>query len=220
MSQAKEDYIKTIYKLQKEEDKVSTQKLAQMLGVSSPSVTKMIKKLKEEEWVDYTSYQGVALTEKGRAKALEMIRRHRLIELYLHEKLGYTWDEVHEEAEALEHHVSPRFIERIERILNYPKFDPHGDPIPCKKGNLPTSSTITLLDIQPPKEVIVTRVNDGNPKFLQYLASMDLHIHTLVKVVKKAPFHGPMTLKIGDRLEMIGEEVCRQIYVKEKEENV
>ena len=133
-SQAVEDYLKAIYSLQQEDESVSTTRLAKRVGTSPAAVTKMIKHLAENKLIDYTPYYGVRLTPAGERIALEILRHHRLLELYLHEALGYDWDEVHAEAEKLEHHISEEFEARIDKLLNFPLTDPHGEPIPTRDG--------------------------------------------------------------------------------------
>lgn len=213
VSQASEDYLKAIFKLEKENSPVGTRKIAEFLKISSASVTKMLQKLEKQKLVNYTSYQGVRLTKKGTGIALAILRRHRLLELFLKEELGYSWDEVHEEAESLEHHVSDRFVERIAEILGYPEFDPHGDPIPNQKGEFPLRDSTALSLIEPPQRVVICRVPDGDASLLQYLAEIKVVPGQVAQVQDQAPFQGPLTLKIGRKTQIIGRELARKIFV-------
>ena len=144
-----EDYVKAIFKLQQEDEKVSTTVLARKLGTSPAAVTKMMKQLSENHLLDYTPYHGVRLTPSGEKIALEIIRHHRLIELYLHQALGYSWDQVDAEAEKLEHHISEEFEDRIDRILDFPTRDPHGDPIPTRDGWMEAHRGTSLANAVP-----------------------------------------------------------------------
>src|SRR6056297_3859017 len=148
LSQSVEDYLKAIYKLETDEKGASTTRIAESLDVSSASATNMVKRLSEMGLVDYESYKGASLTNSGRKIALEIIRHHRLLELYLLEVMGYSWDEVHEEAEKLEHHISERFEEKIAKLLDNPTHDPHGDPIPTKDGLIPEMDVEPLVNAE------------------------------------------------------------------------
>ena len=213
VSQAAEDYLKSIFKLEKESTPVGTRKIAEFLKISSASVTKMLQKLEGQKLVNYASYQGVRLTKKGAGIALATLRRHRLLELFLKEELGYSWDEVHEEAERLEHHVSERFVERIAEILGYPEFDPHGDPIPNEHGELPSIDSEALALVKAPQRVKICRVPDGDSELLQYLAEIRVVPGQVVQVQDQAPFQGPLTLKIGRKTQILGWELARKIFV-------
>jgi len=214
LSQAVEDYIKCIYSLEIEVGEgVSTTIIAESLGVSSASVTNMIKRLSKMGLVKYESYYGTSLTEAGRKIALEIIRHHRLLELYLKEVMGYSWDEVHDEAEKLEHHISERFEDRIAELLNHPTHDPHGDPIPSKDGVMPEIANRPLADLPEGKNWMVGRVVDQNPELLRYLEKIGLVPGAEVEVSEKAPLKGPITLKIEGREQVIGYDVATNVYV-------
>lgn len=193
-----EDYLKAIYLLQQKGGEVTTSSLGDQLGGFKPgSVTGMVKKLAELNLVEHTPYQGVRLTETGSKIALEVLRHHRLLELYLVEALGYSWDEVHEEAEALEHYISEKLEARIAAHLGEPTFDPHGDPIPDLHGTLPTSNSLRLTDLPLQGAGVVVRVSDQSADRLRYLADLGLVPGALVRVVAAAPFDGPLSLQIG-----------------------
>lgn len=192
-----ENYLKAIYHLQStREDRVNTKAIAESLDISQPSVTSMLKALAVDGLVDYAAYKGVRLSDAGRAMALHVIRNHRLIEMFLVQTLGYGWDEVHDEAERLEHAMSGTLADRIEAFLGFPKFDPHGDPIPSSSGELPTRSTRRLADVQPPDKVRITRVLDQEPAVLRYLHELGLRPDVSVQLDKIHPFDGPLELSI------------------------
>lgn len=215
LSQAVEDYVKGIYHLQQDdaEKGVSTTRIAEAMQVAPASVTSMVKRLSTMGLLHYTSHRGVLLTPAGERVALEIIRHHRLLELYLSEVLGYSWDEVHEEAEHLEHHISEQFEERIFELLGRPTHDPHGDPIPSKEGVMPELYDTPLKDIEPGHSVTIRRVFDRDPELLRYLSEVGLTPGTELTVVEKGPFKGPIRLVAGGREQVIGHEVAGCIYV-------
>lgn len=213
LSQAVEDYLKTIYKLQVDERPVATTEIARTLAVASASVTNMVKRLAEMGLVDHESYKGVRLTAPGEKIALEIIRHHRLLETYLKEVMGYSWEEIHEEAEHLEHHISEAFEERMAAMLGHPTHDPHGDPIPTRDGKIAPSSTDALADAELGQALVVQRVSDEDPALLHYLEEIGLLPQAEVRVVSRAPFNGPLTLQVGQAEQVIGHEVARQVYV-------
>jgi len=215
LSQAIQDYLKAIYKLQGEEP-VSTTDLSKELGVSGASVTGMLKRLAKMGLVEYNSYHGAKLTPAGEKVALETIRFHRLLELYLKEKLNYPLDKVHEEACRLEHFISEEFIERINKILGEPRFDPHGHPIPTKDGKIPKMDEISLIDAELYKNYVISHLDDDDTELLSYLESLNLLPETQIQIMEKAPFFGPITLKIvkTNKKQVIGFEVAKRIYLK------
>lgn len=213
LSRSIEDYIKAIYALEGEEEKASTKQIAQRLGVKMASVTGMIKHLASEGYVSHTPYYGVQMTERGRAVALGMIRRHRLIELFLSKTLGLSWDEVHNDAEVLEHVVSDRLIERMHEVLGFPEVDPHGSPIPRKDGSIPPPRGVRLDEMTPGQRGRIAEVDDRDPEFLRYLTSLKLKIGTLIRVRERAPFNGPITLSAAGRPVAIGHEAGARIRV-------
>ena len=215
LSQAVEDYLKTIYKLESEGVGASTTKIAEAMDVSSASATNMIKRLSKMGLVDYQSYKGARLTKTGKKIALEIIRHHRLLELYLLEILGYSWDEVHDEAEKLEHHISEQFEDKIAELLNDPDYDPHGDPIPTKEGVMPEMETVPLVKAREDQSYIISRVKDQDPDLLRYLEKIGLLPGTKIRIIEKAPFKGPVTLLVEDTEQALGFDVASNIFVGE-----
>jgi DtxR family Mn-dependent transcriptional regulator len=210
-----EDYLKAIYFLQQHRDVVTTSMLGELRGFKPGSVTGMIKKLAEMNLVAHTPYQGVQLTEAGKKIALEVIRHHRLIELYLVEALGYSWDEVHEEAERLEHHISEKLEARIAAHLGQPDFDPHGDPIPSLEGKLPDSASLCLADLPVGAKGRVARVQDQDADRLRYLADLGLVPGALVEIIASAPFDGPLSVRIGSAAHALDRRMAQMILVEQ-----
>ena len=217
LSQSIEDYLKVIYKLQHGSDaptQVTTSILAERMGVTAASATNMIKKLAEVNLLEYAPYKGVVLREAGEKIALETIRHHRLIELYLSEALGYSWDAVDAEAERLEHAISEKLEERIDSMLGHPTIGAHGEPIPDKNGQVEEQTYARLSDIDRGQRAVVKRVSDRDPAMLRYMDDMGLQLNTVVEVCEKAPFKGPLTLLIEtDQPQTLGLEVARHIFV-------
>lgn len=214
-SQSVEDYLKAIYKLESTLDGrgVSTSKLAKEMDVANASVTNMVKRLSNLGMVTYKSYYGAKLTEAGRKIALEMIRHHRLLELYLAEMLGYSWDQVHDEAEKLEHHISEQFEDKISELLNDPKFDPHGDPIPTKDGLMPNLGLQALSTVDDNRSYEVKRVRNQSPELLRYLDDYGLTPGTMVSIKKREPFDGPLELDVDGKKITLGYKIASDILV-------
>ena len=212
LSQSIEDYLKAIYKLD-EQGAVSTSDVASGLGVSPASVTNMIKKLAGLDLVEHESYKGVRLTPLGRSAALEIIRHHRLLETYLREVMGYSWHQMHEEAERLEHHISEEFESKIDEMLGHPTHDPHGHPIPSLNGDISLPATLPLSAASQGHKVTVHHVSDGDPDLLVYLEEVGLMPKATLTVVEKAPFDGPVTVRIDKRDEVIGQRVANEVFV-------
>lgn len=195
-----EDYVKVIYDLQERgSGRVTISAIAERLAVSNSSVSGMLRKLGDLGLVEHVRYGDVHLTGTGDKLALEVLRRHRLIESYLVEALGYSWDEVHEEAEILEHVVSDRFVERIADHLGDPAVDPHGDPIPTREGEVAERSTHLLSEAAAGTVGLIVRVNDSDPDLLRYLAEREIGIGMRVEVVEHQPFGGPMVVRVRRR---------------------
>ncbi len=211
-----EDYLKAIYSLRQTGETVRTAALAARLNVKPPTVTAMLKTLADLNLIRYEPYRGVELTDAGERMALEVVRHHRLIELYLVEALGFSWDEVHEEAEVLEHFISEKLEARIADYLGNPTHDPHGDPIPNLDGTLPDTTTNTLADFSPAaQEIRVIRIRDQNADRLRYLAEIGLVPQTLIKIVAVEPFDGPVTIQIGKKKIALDRQLARLILVEE-----
>ncbi len=216
LSPAVEDYLKAIYKLQVEaaDEAVSTGAVAQAQDVSAASATNMVKRLAEMGLATYESYKGVRLTDAGAKVALEIIRHHRLLELYLREMMDYPWEKVHEEAEHLEHHISEAFEERLEKMLGYPTHDPHGDPIPTRAGTIAETATRPLTEVAAGQRIVIQRVSDTDPAFLDYLEEVGLLPGCSVQVLGKAPFEGPLTIRTGTQEHVVGHNVARKVFVE------
>lgn len=211
-----EDYVRAIYDLQRTESPVPTTVLARQKGVAPASVTGMIKRLHELGLVDHERYGGVRLTRSGEKVALEVIRHHRLIETFLAEAMGLAWDEVHEEAHRLEHHISENLEDRMAEMLGNPVRDPHGAPIPPKDGPFTEPAYASLADVQAAQKVVIREVMDEDPARLRYLAELGLLPDVVVDVIAVGPFDGPITLRVGaDGTEhAIGRELARTISVE------
>lgn len=214
LSQAVQDYLKTIYKLQDIEDVVSTTSIAKEMNISGASVTGMLKKLSTMKLVDYNSYKGVRLTDDGVKIALEILRHHRLLELYLKESLGFSLAKVHDEACRLEHYVSDEFVEKIDSLLGYPQYSPLGNPIPSKDGVLPDNSSTSLVHVDLNKPYRIKRISDENTEMVDYFEKMGMLPGVGITVLTRAPFNGPMTIVYNDHEEIIGYEVAKNIFVE------
>ncbi len=213
ITQAIQDYLKIIFKLGRSGKPVSTTAIADRLNVSQASVTGMVKKLSDLKLIRYKPYYGVVLTEAGRKVALEIIRHHRLLELYLAEALGYSWDKVHAEAENLEHHISEEFEEKMARILGDPEFDPHGAPIPTKDGALPELQLQPLTLACSGRMVHVRQVSDRDPEMLRYLGSIGIYPQSELEVLTKAPFGGPLHVRINGVEHHLSETLTNEIFI-------
>jgi DtxR family Mn-dependent transcriptional regulator len=215
--QAVEDYLKTIYMLEQEESPVSTSRIASAREVRPGSVTSMMQRLHKLNLLHYEKHRGVTLTESGREIALEVIRHHRLVELYLIEALGFSWDEVHEQADILEHVISEKLEERMAAALNYPEFDPHGDPIPSKEGHMAETKNEPLTALPAGTSAIVSRIpDDADSDLLRYLGKLGLVPGNELEVIDIAPFDGPLTVLIGGETRIIGFKVADSVLVERK----
>src|SRR3954449_1637572 len=214
-SHAIEDYAKAIYVLETRGDEpVSTNALAERLGVTPGSVSAMIKKLDDAELVSRTPYRGVRLTSSGRRVALEVIRHHRLLELFLAEVLDMPWDRVHKEAEVLEHVLSTELEEIIAEKLGNPTRDPHGDPIPSAEFEIEEQETCSLADLQPGDEGVFVRVSDSEPEMLRYLGERGVTPGQSFEVVERQPFGGPLFVRFGADVHPLGGELAQAMRVE------
>lgn len=218
LSESIQDYIKAIYELSPSGEPTSTNQLAERLDVQPASVTGMLKRLSSMEppLVVYHKHRGVQLTEEGRKASLRVIRQHRLIELFLVKILGYSWDEIHDEAERLEHAVSPRFGERLAWLLGEPDFDPHGDPIPSRDLLLPEMQTIPLSDVAAGQPVRVRRVPTSNPALLRYLADLGIQPGVELVVLVQVPFDRTVHIRVdqNNAERVLGPEISRLLQVE------
>ena len=213
--QAIEDYLKTIYALAELESPVSTSRIAEARQVKAGSVTNMLQRLAKLNLVNYEKHYGVTLTNTGEKIALEVIRHHRLIEAYLIEALGFSWDEVHEQADILEHVISEKLEERIAAALGHPNFDPHGDPIPAKDGTIISIEYQPLSSVAIGESATVARIiDDDKSELLRYLAELGLTPGTAVRVLETAPFDGPITLDIDGTKKVVGFAIAQQVLTK------
>ena len=219
ISHAVQDYLKAIYKLENSHEadgSVNTKVLSEQMDVAAASVTNMVKRLAEMKLVAYTPYKGFALTGAGEKIALEVIRHHRLLERYLADTLGYSWDEVDAEADRLEHVISEEFEDRIDAALGFPTTDPHGDPIPGKDGTIKKHDTERLSEIEAGKTVVIKQVSDDSSEMLRYMDGLGLRPLATVQVVDRAPFNGPMLVSVDQSGEhSLGLEVAGHIFVSE-----
>ena len=212
---SEENYLKAIYHLAKQENaSVSTNAIAQKMRTKASSVTDMIKKLSDKGHVEYQKYKGVKLTEKGRLAAVSVIRKHRLWEVFLVKKLNFSWDEVHEVAEQLEHIKSEKLTQQLDVFLEYPTKDPHGDPIPDCDGNMPSTQKLLLSKIEPNNKCICIGVKDSTSNFLQYLDKHNIALGTKITVISKEAFDESMTIKINKTQMVISKEVTHNLFVK------
>ena len=217
MTLTEENYIKAIYHLGKQgSQSVSTNALAESMHTKASSATDMIKKLSEKELVNYVKYQGVSLTDNGQLVAKNIIRKHRLWEVFLVEKLNFSWDEVHDVAEQLEHIKSEKLIDELDAFLNYPKYDPHGDPIPDKNGNFNSIDKIVLASADTKTRYKCVGVKDTSTKFLRYLDTNNIALGTLIEVLYKEPFDNSLKLKYNDTEITVSQHVSKNIYVTKK----
>jgi DtxR family Mn-dependent transcriptional regulator len=220
------DYLAAIYKLgevqARSSDKVTTSALAEMMHVSPAAASSMLKRLEESNFAERSNVDGITLTEQGRLAALQLIRRHRLIEVFLVQVMGFTWDQVDFEAHRLEHSISSTFEERIDALCDFPTHCPHGDPIPHKDGTLPTETLLSVLDLRPGQVGTLRRVGTNDARVLRYLTQLALEPGRALRLVDLAPFNGPVTLELldgphGDTIaatKMLGSELAAQLYVR------
>lgn len=208
-----EDYLKAIYELELAGGAASTNDIAQRLSFAPASVTGMIRRLADHGLLSYERYRGVTLTTSGRRAALRTLRRHRVIEAYLVETLGYRWDNVHDEAERLEHAASEELIDKMAAAIGEPVVDPHGAPIPTREGTVDETQYCSLADLGPGHRVAVVRVSDDDPEVLRYLASMGIRPGVTIAVLACEPFDGPITLSVAGERISIGTPLAAQVMV-------
>ena len=210
-----ENYIKAIYKLSANgTQEVNTNAIAEALDTKAASVTDMLRKLSTKGIVHYVKYRGVTLSEQGERTALQIIRKHRLWEVFLVDKLKFNWDEVHEVAEELEHINSDLLIKRLDEFLGYPKFDPHGDPIPSEDGEMNLKQQKLLAEMEVNDSGIVVGVNDSQPLFLQYLDKMGIYLGAKVKVIDRIPYDNSLEISLENKKNLVvSSEVSRNIFL-------
>jgi DtxR family Mn-dependent transcriptional regulator len=216
LSRSVEDYLKAIFSLTERGEPASTSAVAQALEVQPASVTGMVKRLAESGLMEHVPYRGVRLTARGTKEALGIIRRHRILETYLVERLGYSWEDVHAEAERLEHAASDRLVDSMAHALEDPSHDPHGAPIPTSAGEIETTDFVTLADTPLGRSVHIRAVADEDPERLRYLESKGLLPGVELSVVDRAPPAGPVTVRVGGSGgtdQVVGQELASRIFV-------
>ena len=215
ITRSEENYLKTIFSVfMQTQSNVSTNEIANLLETSPASVTEMIKKLQEKNLVIYEKYNGVRLSNDGENKAISIIRKHRLWETFLVRKLDFSWSEVHDVAEQLEHIKSEKLIDKLDQLLNYPKFDPHGDPIPSKKGVFKFQERISIFEMGINEEGIIMGVSLDNRDFLDHLTKLKISIGTKVKVIEQIKFDQSMKIEFDSKIEHVSKEIAENILIK------
>ena len=214
-----QDYVKVIYTFTEWQDRpITASQLATRLSVANSSASEMIRKLMDLGLVSHEPYSSIELTADGLHLALAMVRRHRLLETFLVNELGYRWDEVHDEAELLEHTVSDTFIERLDRKLGHPSRDPHGDPIPTADGRISLPDAQALGELDDGHRGRITRISDANPELLRFLAAESIALDSPVQVLQRKPFGGPLVVSVGDpdtaRTFDFGEELTTSLWIE------
>lgn len=216
VSQAEENYLKALFHLTNEiqdETEAGTNELADALDVTPATTNNMLKKLKEKKLVTYEKYGKITLTKEGRSLAVEIVRKHRLWETFLYEKLNFTWDEVHEVAEQLEHIKSAKLVEQLEKFLDYPEIDPHGDPIPNDEGEIKFIRRKTLAEIEVGKICKLIAVKDNSSPFLQYVVKLGLGLSSEIKIISRQEFDGTMEIEVDKTRSTISKKVAQNLFV-------
>lgn len=216
VSQTEENYLKALFHLTYETDgqtEAGTNELADYLEVKPASANDMLKKLKEKDYVSYEKYRKITLTEKGKDIAVEIVRKHRLWETFLYEKMNFTWDEVHEVAEQLEHIKSQKLVEQLERFLDFPEIDPHGDPIPNSEGEIKKIARKSLSEISVGSVCRLVAVKDGSVTFLQYVTKLGLDLSSKIKVVNRQEFDGSMEIEINNQRFTVSQKFGNNLFV-------
>ena len=214
-----EDYLKAIYEIERNAGAAGTNEIAQRLGCAAASVSGMVKRLADQGLISHERYHGARLTAEGRRTALKLLRRHRVIEAYLTRALDYPWDSVHEEAERLEHAASDDLIDRMAAAIGQPSTDPHGAPIPTREGAIVEPSYRSVAELEPGERARVARVSDNDGPRLRYLAELGIVPGAQIRVVSRAPFEGPITLKVARNEHPIGASLAAQIFVDDREDS-
>lgn len=211
---AEENYLKAIYNLSQQESGATASKLSEKLNVKLPTINSMVNKLAEKELVEYQKYKGFILTAKGQKYALEVIRKHRLTELFLVKIMGFGWEEVHDIAEEVEHIKSPAFFEKMDLILSNPKFDPHGTPIPDKEGKLPKNTLKQLSSIEVGKTITFVAVSDSSTDFLSYLSRVGLTLYSSIQIIDREVFDGLLKIETNKQTLTLSGQVADKILVE------
>lgn len=216
LTYTEENYLKTIFSLSNIEGQAaSTNAIAKKLETKASSVTDMIKKLADKKLVNYQKYQGATLTKKGMSIAVSIVRNHRLWEVFLVEKLDFSWDQVHELAEQLEHIKSDQLIEKLDDFLGHPRRDPHGDPIPDKNGNIDQGINEPLSNLDEGKSCVVVGVRDSSSLFLKFLDNSNIKLGSIIKVNQKEAFDNSMLVEIDNEIRSLSIQITKNIFVEE-----
>ncbi|MDG1238662.1 MAG: metal-dependent transcriptional regulator [Flavobacteriales bacterium] len=213
-SQSEEDYLKALYHLQKETKEVSTNSIAEYLEMKPSSVSDMLKKLADKKYIYYVKYKGSSLSQKGRFIALQIIRKHRLWETFLVEKLGFGWGQVHTIAEQLEHIKSEDLTDKLDAFLEFPKYDPHGDPIPNKEGRIEKMNQKLLIELKESQKGIITGVKKGTASLLSYLDKENIKLGDAIEVQEIIEFDGTYVVKINSRKLTFSEKICQNLLLE------
>jgi DtxR family Mn-dependent transcriptional regulator len=217
ISHTEENYLKAIFKISEKTGRnASTNAIAKAMDTSAASVTDMLNRLAKKELINYEKYKGVTLTEAGGSIATSLIRKHRLWEVFMVDKLNFSWDEVHEVAEQLEHIKSDELVLRLNDFLGKPKFDPHGDPIPDEEGNFAFRKQVLLSELQPGEEGVIVGVQDHSSQFLQYLDQMKLVLGVTVNVIERYEYDESLKVKVNNRGKQftLSKKVCQNLFVQ------
>lgn len=213
-SPTEENYLKALFSLSNEEGEVSISELSQALNVSNPTANSMVKRLSEKKWIKYKKYKPLKITESGYKIAALIIRKHRLTEMYLVDKMGFGWEEVHDIAEQIEHIQSPKFFDRMDEILGSPVIDPHGSPIPDKDGKIVKNDHIPLGNLRVGRKAILKSLNDSSKEFLEFLNSKSIELGLLVEVLSIEPFDQSMNVLFSNRFEItLSKEATKRLMV-------
>lgn len=214
-SQTEENYLKSLFNLANENNEVNISELASQMQVSMPTVNSMVKTLQKNEWLIYEKYKPVTLTPKGKKEAALIIRKHRLTEMFLVNKMGFGWEEVHEIAEQVEHIHAPKFFERMDEMMGFPTIDPHGSPIPDKQGRIQEINYLTLSKCKAGQTVILAALTNSSTEFLEFLNGRNLSLGTELKILSKEAYDQSIVVNyLGHSSETLSEKVCEKLLVK------
>lgn len=216
LSYTEENYLKVLLQLSianGNPSKIGTNELAAHMGVKPATATDMLKKLKAKELIDYEKYGKISLTAEGKKSALEVLRKHRLWETFLYEKLEFTWDEVHEVAEQLEHINSQKLVSKLDKFLGYPEFDPHGDAIPDANGEIKVQSKKTLSEAEVGSTCLMVAVKDNSAPFLQYVVKVGLGLNNKIKVLAKQPFDATLEIEVNGKISYVSQKFAENIFI-------
>ncbi|MDO4763445.1 MAG: metal-dependent transcriptional regulator [Flavobacteriaceae bacterium] len=213
-SLTEENYLKAIFHLINKDNTFTINELSKFLGVKMPTVNNMMKKFAQKEWIIYESYKPIILTDLGKKEASLIVRKHRLTEMFLVKKMGFGWESVHEIAEQLEHIHSDVLFDKMDELLNYPKIDPHGEPIPDKNGNIIELNLMKLSECKTNDKVVLASVTESSDDFLTYLSLRNLNLNTCIQILEIEKFDHSMTIQCSDETKTLSKIVCDKILVK------